>query len=205
MPAVAGLLLPVALATFVVGQAVALTNVPRTAVGPATPADRGLPYRDVAFPAADGTRLSAWFVPSRNGAAVVLLHGAGSTRSATLAHATVLARHGFGVLLVDASGHGRSGGRAMDAGWYGDDDFRGAVTFLTRQPSVDAARIAALGLSKGGEEAIGAAGDRRIAAVVAEGATNRVADDRDWRPPARVGAAGRDVPRTVPRRSDQSL
>ena len=64
--------------------------------------------------------LSGWYVPSRNGAAVVLLHGAGSTRSAVLPHAVVLADDGFGVLLYDARGHGRSQGRAMDFGWYGD-------------------------------------------------------------------------------------
>ena len=42
-------------------------------------------------------------------------------------------------------------------------------------------RIAVLGLSMGGEEAIGAAGaDGRIAAVVAEGATGRTDADKAW-------------------------
>jgi hypothetical protein len=35
-------------------------------------------------------------VPYRSGAALVLLHGGGSTRSSALDHATVLARHGYG-------------------------------------------------------------------------------------------------------------
>ena len=47
--------------------------------------------------------------PSSNGAAVVLLHGAASTRTAVLDQAAVLAEHGYGVLLDDARGHGRSG------------------------------------------------------------------------------------------------
>ena len=176
-----GHLLLAGLATLTLGQAVAATNVPRTDVGATTPAGRGLTYRDVEFRTGDGVRLSGWYVPSKAGAAVVLLHGAGSTRSSVLDHAVVLGRAGYGVLAFDARGHGRSGGRAMDFGWYGDADIGAAVTFLQAQPDVDDERIAALGMSMGGEEAIGAAAaDRRIKAVVAEGATNRVAGDKSW-------------------------
>ena len=171
----------VVLATAVLGQAVALTKVPSTAVGTATPADRGLTYREVDFTARDGVSLSGWYVPSRTGAAVALLHGAGSTRSAVLDHAAVLAEGGLGVLLFDARGHGRSGGTAMDAGWYGDADLAGAISFLADQPDVDPQRIGAVGMSMGGEEAIGALGaDPRLRAVVAEGATNRVPGDKAW-------------------------
>jgi uncharacterized protein len=146
--------------------------------------------RDVTFTASDGVTLSAWYVAPRNGAAVVLLHGAGSTRTAVLDAAAVLARHGYGALLVDARGHGRSGGRAMDFGWYGDADVAGAVAFLLHQGEVDASRIAVLGLSMGGEEAIGAAATiPAIAAVIAEGATTRSAADKSWLP-AVHGVAG---------------
>jgi dienelactone hydrolase len=100
-----------------------------------------------------------------------------------LDQAVVLARHGYGVLLFDARGLGRSGGRAMDVGWYGDRDVSAAVDYLRGRPDVDPGRIGAVGLSMGGEEAIGAmAADSRIRAVVAEGATNRVADDWRWLP-----------------------
>ena len=56
-------------------------------------------------------------MPARNGTAVVLLPGAGATRTAVLGQAAVLARHGYGALLVDDRGHGRSAGHAMDFGW----------------------------------------------------------------------------------------
>ena len=163
------------------GQAIAATNVPRTSVASTTPADLNLDYRDVEFRTNDGVRISGWYIPSSNRAAVVMMHGAGSTRSSVLDHAVVLARHGYGVLLFDARGHGRSDGRAMDFGWFGDSDVAAAVSFLERQPDVDATRIAAVGMSMGGEEAIGAAaGDGRLRAVVAEGATNRTSADRAW-------------------------
>lgn len=163
------------------GQAVAATNVARTSVGSVTPSGHGLAYRDVTFLTADEVLLSGWYVPSTNGAAVVLMHGAGSTRSDVLDQADVLAAHGFGVLMFDARGHGRSRGRAMDFGWYGDEDTSAAVSFLEEQPDVDGERIGAVGMSMGGEQAIGAAAaDIRIRAVVAEGATNRVAGDKAW-------------------------
>ena len=178
---VPGLLIAAFVVMWSLGQAVAATNVPRTSVGSTTPGDRGLRYSDVEFETIDGVTLSGWYVPSTNRAAVVLKHGAGSTRSAVLDHAVALARHGYGALLFDARGHGRSGGRAMDFGWYGDEDTAAAVSFLRAQPDVDDARIAAVGMSMGGEEAIGAAAaDRRIRAVVAEGATNRVTGDKAW-------------------------
>lgn len=174
----------VLLTAFSVAVAVMYTVVPPTALGAVTPANQGLDYRDVTFTSTDGVTLSAWLVPSRNGAAVVLEHGAGSTRTATIEHAGVLARHGYGVLMVDARGHGHSGGKGMDLGWYGDRDTTAAVTFLTRQDGVDPTRIGVVGLSMGGEEAIGAAAvDPRISTVVAEGATGRTAtDNEDLRP-----------------------
>ncbi|MEI8406506.1 MULTISPECIES: alpha/beta hydrolase [unclassified Kribbella] len=178
---VPALLAVVATAALTIGPAVAATNVPPTTVGSTTPADRRLAFEEVAFLTTDGVALAGWYIPSGNRAAVVLLHGAGSTRSSVLEHAVVLARHGYGVLLFDARGHGRSDGRAMDFGWYGDQDVSAAVSFLQTRPDVDDELIAAVGLSMGGEEAIGAAAsDRRIRAVVAEGATNRVPADRAW-------------------------
>src|SRR5690606_7676147 len=75
-----GVLVAVLVATATLGQAVALTDVPATTVGHATPTSLGLGYRDVEFTTPDGVTLSGWYVPSDNGAAVALLHGAGSTR-----------------------------------------------------------------------------------------------------------------------------
>jgi uncharacterized protein len=168
------------LALWVVGQAVAAAFPPRPEVG-RTPEDVGLASQAVDVTSSDGVRLAGWYVPSRNGAAVVLMHGAGSTRSDVLDQAVVLAGHGYGLLLLDARGHGESDGRAMELGWWGEADAGGAVDFLATRPDVDTGRIGLLGLSMGGEQAIGAAGvDDRVAAVVAEGATNRMAADKGY-------------------------
>lgn len=129
------------------------------------------------FRAPGGTGL----VP-RNGAALVVLPGSGSNRSAVLGQA-VLARHGYGALLADPRGQGLSGGHVMDFGWWGGRDIAAAVSFLGRQPGVQAGKIAVLGESMGGEQALAAAGaDPRIRAVVAEGATGQQLADHGWLP-----------------------
>jgi pimeloyl-ACP methyl ester carboxylesterase len=182
---------------FSLAIAVMATVVPPTPVYGSTPREHGLAAAEVVFGTDDGVRLSAWWTPSSNGAAVVLLHGAGENRAAPLPQATVLADAGYGVLLLDARGHGRSGGRGMDFGWYGDGDVRAAVDFVARQDGVAPDRIGLLGLSMGGEEALGAAAaEPRVRAVVAEGATGRTAEDKAaWLPGGVPGALQRALDR----------
>jgi dienelactone hydrolase len=170
----------VLVAVSVVAPAVAATAVPDTVVT-TTPAAHGLTYESVTVTTADGVDLAAWYVPGTNGAGVVVAHGAGSTRSSVLDEAAVLARAGYALVLVDARGHGDSGGTAMDFGWYGDLDLTAATAYLAARPDVDADRIGVVGFSMGGEQAVGAAAaDARIRAVVAEGATARQAADKAW-------------------------
>jgi dienelactone hydrolase len=170
------------------GVAVYATNAPPTTLGGENPARYGLSYEDVSLRARDGVTLSAWYLPSSNRAAVVVLHGSGSTRTDVLAQAAVLGRHGYGVLVPDARGHGRSRGHAMEFGWYGNRDVDAAVTYLASRPDVDPGRIGVLGESMGGEQALtAAAADARIRAVVAEGVTARVSADHAWLPHDVVG------------------
>jgi alpha-beta hydrolase superfamily lysophospholipase len=158
--------------------AVYMTHVPPTMLGGNTPADRGFAYRDVAVSTTDGVELSGWYVPSRNRAALVVIHGSGSTRLNILDHVDVLASAGYGVVALDARGHGESEGRAMDLGWQEDLDIRAGVSFLAEQPDVDPDRIGTFGISMGAVGALeAAASDRRIAAVVSEGASVHSFDD----------------------------
>ena len=50
-----------------------VANAPATNVRSATPASHGVACRQVAFRTADNVLLSGWYIPARNGAAVVLL------------------------------------------------------------------------------------------------------------------------------------
>jgi hypothetical protein len=148
------------------GIGISETHKYRRPIGPA-PAG----YRDVAFRAADGVRLSGWYRPTRNGATVLVLHGGGGDRTGAAAHARMVARHGYGVLLWDARGRGRSEGTQNAYGWGWSRDVAGALAFLKRRPEVDPARIGGLGLSTGADVLVEAAGQRHdLHAVVADGA-----------------------------------
>ena len=106
-------------------------------------ADLGRPYERVTLRTRDGLRLAAWSVPSRNGAAVIVFPG----RVGPVRQARLLARHGYGVLLLDRRGEGGSDGELNRFGWNGEGDLRAALDFLA--PKTD--RIGGLGLSVGGE------------------------------------------------------
>jgi pimeloyl-ACP methyl ester carboxylesterase len=137
------------------------TNTDRHDVGALAGAE------DVAFIASDGVRLRGWFVPGAD-KAVVVLHGSHGTRASTKSYIRLLHAAGYSVLAYDARGHGASGGSENAFGWQGDRDIAGAVTYL-RGRGIE--RIAALGLSMGGEEALRAAANGvGVSAVIADGA-----------------------------------
>jgi uncharacterized protein len=170
----------VAFAASLLAPAVAATHVASTKVT-ATPAALRLDFESVTLTTSDGVELAAWYLPGTNHAGVVMMHGAGSTRSSVLDQAAVLVDRGYAAVLIDARGHGDSDGTAMDFGWYGDADIAAGTAFLASRIEIDPHRIGVVGFSMGGEEAIGAAAtDPRIRAVVAEGATGRQAADKGW-------------------------
>jgi pimeloyl-ACP methyl ester carboxylesterase len=134
-------------------------------------------YRDVAFEASDGLDLAGWYRPSENGAAVLVVHGGSSDRKGSVAHAEMLARQGYGVLLYDARGRGESDGSENNYGWDWAKDIAGALAFLHDQDGVE--RIGALGLSTGADVLIEVAAEREdLAAVVADGAA--AGSYEDW-------------------------
>ncbi len=131
-----------------------------------SPMDRGVVYRDVAFPTPDGLIIRGWYVPSRNGAAIIVGHGFGGHRA--LDSTTVLAGHGYGVLAFDWRAHGASDGAQCTLGYYEVQDVAAALDWLQVRPEVNPLRIGMLGESMGAVIAIHAAAQMTdISAVVA--------------------------------------
>jgi fermentation-respiration switch protein FrsA (DUF1100 family) len=154
------------------------THRPRADV---PPADLGRSYEEVTIPTSDGLRLAAWYVPSRNGAAIVSY----PTRQGKLHQARFLARHGYGVLLVDARGYDGSEGDPNVFGWEGTKDIDAAVAWLRRRPDVEPDRIGGIGFSVGGEAMLqAAAANTALRAVVSEGAGVRSVREDLLRGPA---------------------
>ncbi len=142
-------------------------------------ADLGAAYEEVQFTTSDGLRLRGWYIPSRNGAAVISFPGRASSQQ----RAKLLARHGYGVLLFDRRGEGESEGDPNLFGWQGERDIHAAVAFLQGRPDVDPERIGGIGLSVGGEMMIEAAAESpELKAIVSEGASSRSVRDELARP-----------------------
>ena len=143
-------------------------------------------YQQVTFASTDGLRLSGWYHPSRNGAAVIIVSSARGDRSKSIGHAALLAGHGYGVLLYDARGSGLSEGSPNGWGWEWENDVAGAIDFLQNRADVEHDRIGGLGLSTGADVLIDvAAHDPDMRAVVSDGATGRSFADR---PPGALDA-----------------
>lgn len=121
---------------------------------------------EVAVPSADGTALAGWYAPSRNRAAIVLIHGTGADRSSLLQETHWLSDAGFGVLSLDGPGQGRSAGRTH----WGVPERQaiiGAVSWLSAREDVDPQRIGGFGLSMGAYVMTQAAVlDKRLTSVV---------------------------------------
>jgi fermentation-respiration switch protein FrsA (DUF1100 family) len=129
--------------------------------------DLGAAHEDVSFTTSDGLELRGWYIPSKNGAAVIAFAG----RRGTQRPARMLARHGYGVLLFDRRGEGESEGDPNIFGWGGERDVHAAVAFLERRQDVEAGRIGGIGLSVGGEMMLEAAAESDgLKAVVSDGA-----------------------------------
>ncbi len=161
-----------AVVTFLVvpiGGAYVFTHVART---PVTDIDLGSDHvESVSFATSDGLTLEGSYVPSRNGAAVIVAFG----RKGSQRQARMLVRHGYGVLIFDRRGEGESDGDPNSYAWNdGEKDLNAAVEFVQARPDVQRGRIGALGLSVGGETLLQtAAHNDALRAVVSEGASTR--------------------------------
>lgn len=135
-----------------------------------TPAEVGLPnYQTVQIQPRPNQTLTAWYIPSQNGASILEVQGHWTARDGRLPEAVMLARHGYGVILLDPHpclepGVNHTMGYAEVA------DVAAAVEFMKQQPDVIDGKIGVHGFSIGGVIAIeSAARIPDIQVVVAEG------------------------------------
>jgi hypothetical protein len=130
----------------------------------------GAEYETLRLTTSDGLGLDAWYHPSRNGAAVLMLSGGSGDIRGTIRHAEMLVRHGYGVLLFGGRGTGNSDGTPNSFGWGREKDAAAALDYLATRDDVEPGRIGALGLSTGADIAIDIAARRHdVEAVVADG------------------------------------
>jgi pimeloyl-ACP methyl ester carboxylesterase len=148
-----------------IGGTALLTHAPRWPIHERT---LGVPHEEVRIPAGGGRELAAWWIPSRNGVAALLVHGSGGSRARVAAQARMLARHGYGVLALDLPGNGESDGHSNGLGDNAQPAIATALDYLQARSGVD--RMVGYGVSMGGEVLLEtAARDTRLQAVVSDG------------------------------------
>ncbi len=143
-------------------------------------AGRGLVVRDLE--GAGGTPLRYLAPEDATGApGVIVAHGFAGSRQVMYGFGYVLARAGYGVMLLDFDGHGAAHGRLDRTGDSLQRNLAAAYESLVAQPEIDPARIALLGHSMGSGAVMTAAIDssEQYEATVAVSPTGAaVAPDR---------------------------
>jgi|CXWL01.1.fsa_nt_gi fermentation-respiration switch protein FrsA (DUF1100 family) len=142
-----------------------------------TPADYNLEFEDVTVTNPDGMKLAGWFIPSENGAVIIMQHGYKSTRRELLNEAEIMHRHGYGVLITSIRAHDYSEGELITLGIYEVDDMEAWYQYLLTRDDFDHDRIGIIGNSYGGMLSIQyAAQNENIKAVVANCAFSSMPD-----------------------------
>jgi fermentation-respiration switch protein FrsA (DUF1100 family) len=118
-----------------------------------TPADYGLPYRDVTFDASDGVRLHGWWVPGRSEHVWLWLHGNAGNIGHRADNVALVHQHlGASVFIFDYRGYGRSGGQPSERGTYRDAE--AALAALRDQPEAAGREVVVFGRSLGAAVAV---------------------------------------------------
>ncbi|HLA40016.1 MAG TPA: alpha/beta hydrolase [Candidatus Glassbacteria bacterium] len=136
----------------------------------AFPADYGLAAEDVSIVSGPaGDKLHGWYFSASDGNQPVLLicHGNAGNISHRLDWLAPLVRRGWGALLFDYRGYGRSTGSPSEEGLYQDTE--AAYEFLLKQKAVAAERLIVFGRSIGGAPAVRLGVERPCRKLVLEG------------------------------------
>ena len=134
-------------------------------------------YQNVQFITSDGLTLKGWYIPPRNGALVIFVHGKNGNRAGFVDEAEFISAAGYGVLLFDLRNHGESDGNVTTLGLYEVRDVEAAVTFA-RQTAEPDLPVALFGHSMGAATVLLAAVNiPEVRAVIAESAYTSVEDN----------------------------
>lgn len=132
----------------------------------ASPAQVGLAYEEVTFPAMDATQLHGWLIPGQTAAPVVLFcMGNAGNISHRLETLQLLHQIGVTVFIFDYRGYGTSEGQANETGTYSDT--AGAMNFLHNR-GWPAERIIIFGRSLGAAISLESSLSKPVAGLIME-------------------------------------
>lgn len=130
-----------------------------------TPAEDGLPFEEITFSSADGTRLNGWFIPAAGDALGTVIHFHGNAQNMTAHYAFVswLPENGFNLFLFDYRGYGKSAGQPTREGVYQDSE--AAMRYIKSRTDIDQNKIILFGQSIGGANAMAVLGSNEYAGI----------------------------------------
>ncbi len=139
------------------------------------PGDLELLYEDVEIESDSGYRLEGWFIPPperSDGRVGIFVHGANSSRFQALENgAKFWYRRGYGLVTMDLSGRGSSGGEYITYTANERLDVRSMLRWARNHPGIDPKKVVVFGTSNGAASAIyAAAGDDALPALVLDAA-----------------------------------
>ena len=135
----------------------------------------GLPFDQVFFNSADGTRLSGWFIPALGVTSpleargtVVHMHGNAQNMTAHWQFVQWLPARGYNLFVFDYRGFGQSHGTPEPKGVF--EDAVAALDYIRSRNNIDTNRLFVFGQSLGGMIAIASVGasPKCVRAVLAE-------------------------------------
>jgi uncharacterized protein len=127
--------------------------------------------RRVRIPVADRDTIDGWYLPPRNGALIVILHGYGRDHHRAWRYGGFLNKAGYGLLAFDFRSSRTRGRLPTTLGHYEIADALAALAWVRSRPDLQSARVGLLGESLGGSIALVAAAERPdVRAVLTDGA-----------------------------------
>jgi len=125
--------------------------------------------RPVRIPVADRDTLDGWYLPPRNGALIVILHGYGRDHTRAWRYGGFLDKAGYGLLAFDFRSSRTRGRLPTTLGYYETPDARAALAWIRTQPGLHSVPVGLLGESLGGSIALITAAERPdVRAVIAD-------------------------------------
>ena len=111
------------------------------------------PFEEVSFPAADGEKITALYSPAQRGKPTFLIfHGNKHNIYTFQSYLHPYLQDGYGVLVFDYRGYGKSGGKPSETNMY--QDAQSALDFLMEEKLISPQEIILWGFSLGSSPAL---------------------------------------------------
>ncbi|MEI8390426.1 MAG: alpha/beta hydrolase [bacterium] len=135
-----------------------------------------LKVQDIYLKTSDNVKINVWYVKAKNNKPTILFcHGNGGNISYYEEIINIFSDKGYGILLLDYRGYGKSEGTPSETGLYNDID--AALKFLNEKEKLSNNRIVLWGLSLGGAVVSEVASKENFKAVMLQSTFTNVKEE----------------------------